>query len=343
MLRNGGRFASLLLGAGALWWLAREGILPPANPFRPHEFIIEQDELTPKGWRELMRREDVMLCLTWFFVTAGPTTTLPSDFNIASNQVNLIGNGAGGQGGTSGSVCGGGSCSGSGSTCSGGGTNGNGGPGGGGGAFAEIVNYSAHGAGAVVNVNFTGDVWFDTSATVLAKSASGQTGGQASASIGTTTFSGGNGGTANIGGGGGGGAGGPHGQGNNGANTPGGLGAGVGGAGDAGNTAGGSAGAGLFGGNGGPGGNGTQFPTAPATGPGGGGGAGTGNLNNGGQGGAGGQGGKYGGGGGGGGGGAPGGSGGNGGNAFQGLIGISYTPASGGGGGTPRSFGVFIT
>src|SRR6266436_3240597 len=97
------------------------------------------------------------------------------------------------------------------------GTDGQGGTGGGAGAFAQIVNYSAHGAGAIVNVNFTGDVWFDTTATILAKSAVGQTGGPDSGCVGTTKFSGGNGGQALGAGfasaGGGGGAGGLHGAG----------------------------------------------------------------------------------------------------------------------------------
>src|SRR5260370_25310236 len=79
------------------------------------------------------------------------------------------------------------------------GGSGNGGDGGGGGALGKIVNYSGHSAGQVVNVNFSGDVWFDSPSVVLAKSASGSTGGAAVSSVGTTKFSGGNGGDLNRG------------------------------------------------------------------------------------------------------------------------------------------------
>ncbi len=118
LLRNGGRYASLLLGAGALLWLAQQGITPIGNPFRPHEYLIDEQQISTTAWDMLIKRKDVVFCLIWFFVTAGPTTTLPSDFNIASNQINCIGNGAGGAGGAAGSAgtpcpppgCGGGSC-----------------------------------------------------------------------------------------------------------------------------------------------------------------------------------------------------------------------------------------
>jgi hypothetical protein len=113
MIRNGGRYASLILGAGALLWLAHHGIAPMQNPFRPSEYLIDETQITQRTWTELIKREDVVFCLVWFFVTGGVTTTLPADFNTASNQINIIGNGAGGQGGgagTNGSGCGGGSC-----------------------------------------------------------------------------------------------------------------------------------------------------------------------------------------------------------------------------------------
>jgi len=129
MIRNGGRYAGLILGAGALAWLASHGIvpipLPPALQMKegPQQYLVEDRQISQRTWTELIRREDVIFCLIWFFVTAGPTTTLPSDFNTASNQINVIGNGAGGGGGqpgtngtscpTSGSSCGGSSCGGS--------------------------------------------------------------------------------------------------------------------------------------------------------------------------------------------------------------------------------------
>ena len=101
MIRNGGRYASLLLGAGALLWLAEHGITPAKNPFEPDQYIID-DTIGKSLWEELTARKDVIFCLTWVFVTAGPTVTLPADFNIASNQINVIGNGSGGQPGQSG-------------------------------------------------------------------------------------------------------------------------------------------------------------------------------------------------------------------------------------------------
>jgi hypothetical protein len=114
-MRNGGRYASLLLGAGALLWLAEHGIVPSKNPFEPDQYIIE-DTVDKATWEGLMSRNDVVFCLIWFFITAGPTATLPADFNVGDNHVNVIGNGsggAGGQNGTGGSPCGG-SCGGSG-------------------------------------------------------------------------------------------------------------------------------------------------------------------------------------------------------------------------------------
>jgi len=126
MIKNGGRYASLILGAGALVWLAQQGINPiklrDVNEYlgQENEYLIHNKEISRTIWDQLVSRKDVVFCLIWFFVTAGPTTTLPSDFNTASNQINLIGNGAGGGGGSAGnngtvdpppgSSCGGGGC-----------------------------------------------------------------------------------------------------------------------------------------------------------------------------------------------------------------------------------------
>lgn len=327
MIDSNIRYVAFTASAAALLWLAHAGILPIQNPLHPDQYLLETSAHSPRKLRDFFRRHDVILGLTFVFVTAGPTTTLPSDFNTASNTISCIGSGFAGQGGA-GVLAGGGP--------------GAGGVAGGAGAFASIPNYSAHGAGAVVNVQVgTGDTWFDTSATVLAKAASGQTGGQASACVGTVRNSGGNGGSGGAGGdasgnggggGGGGGAAGPTGQGNNGANgaipTHGG-----GATGDAGNTPANS--------------NGTQFDASHGSGGGADGGDGGGPTRGNNDGALGLNGGSYGGGGGGGGGGGTGGqsggsgNGGGGGNAFQGLIVIAYTPA--GAGGTARSFGFIIT
>lgn len=110
MIRNGGRYASLILGAGAILWLAQHGIVPIPNPVRADEYLIEDTQIDTVTFDTLISRKDVIFCLIWFFVTAGPTTTLPSDFNTASNQINVIGNGSGGGGGgagSSGTACGG--------------------------------------------------------------------------------------------------------------------------------------------------------------------------------------------------------------------------------------------
>jgi hypothetical protein len=96
--------------------------------------------------------------------------------------------------------------------------------GGGGGAYAAITNLSLTPGGSVsYRVGAaSGDTWFNGAtfgaASVGAKGASNATGGQASASIGTTKFSGGNGGSASGSGGGagGGGSAGPSGPGANG-------------------------------------------------------------------------------------------------------------------------------
>lgn len=284
LVRHGVTYRSLVIGSvAALTLLLSWGVIPRINPITK-EFLIPDDALTYRQWNDLLDRHDIVLGLSWQFGTSGATLTLASDFNTASNTINCIGSGAGGTGGTTSF----------------------GGNGGGGGAYAAINNYSTHGAGFAVSIQVgTGDTWFDSSSTVLAKGASGQTGGLVASSIGTTKFSGGNG-VPGIGcnyAGGGGGAGGPHGAGGT---VPG---AADGGSGDAGRTAGGIVAAG---------GNGTQFDATHGSGGGGSGGV---------SGGTGFAGGSYGGGGGGGAQTCVGSS--NGGAGFQGLIAVSYTPVGG--------------
>lgn len=318
MIRHGVRYVSFAASASALLWLAHAGIIPTPHPFQPGQYLLETGGHAPRTLRIFFRRPDVIVGLLYVFVTGGATVTLPSDFNTASNQINAIGASVAGSSGAN----------------SGGDTGGAGGAAGGGGAFAKIFNYSGHTAGQVVNIQVgTGDTWFDSTAVLLAKAASGQTGGQAASCVGTVTFSGGNGGSGGAaggggfggggsggGGGGGGGAAGPDGAGNNGANgsSPAG---GIGATGDAGNTAANA--------------NGTQFDPTHGSGGGGTGGAGGTTTN----GTAGNAGGLYGAGGGGGGGGGPAKLGAAGGALAQGLIVIGYTPAGGG----SRSFGFILT
>jgi hypothetical protein len=348
MIRPGIKYFSLWIGGLAALEIlfnataVRDLDLPQRHPFYPDQWIVEERALSPRQWLDFLRRPDVLIGLTYLFVTGGVSVTLPSDFNTASNTISAIGAGVPGSGGT-GDL-----------------TGGLGGNGGGGGAYAAISNYNGHSAGQNVSVQVgTGDSIFDSGSILLAKAGSGQTGGQAASCVGTVRNSGGNGGTggspagSNTGGGGagGGGAGGPNGVGNNGgngSNAPTSFWGGNGGAGgnaDGSTVAGGSAGAGTTGSPSTPGGNGgsgTEFDSAPhGCGGGGGGGGGGGNLFGGTLGSVGGNSGRYGGGGGGGGGSVGGATGGGGGNSFQGLIAIGYTPTAASA--AAGSFGVILT
>jgi len=138
------------------------------------------------------------------FLTSGVTWTVPSDWNSSNNTIEVIGGGSNSD---------------------------TGGNGGGGGAYAKSTNISLT-PGATVNISVGGaggDTWFNatslsnavsngSSVSVGAQGSQGQTGGSASASVGTTAYSGGNGGSTGTGPSGGGGAGGPNGNGGNGGN-----------------------------------------------------------------------------------------------------------------------------
>ena len=299
------RYVSFAASAAALLWLANAGIVPLRHPLSPDQYLIETGAHQPRILRNFFRRPDVIIGLAFVFATAGPTITLPADFNVSSNQANAIGAGAPGLAGAGNA----------------------GGDGGGGGAFSQVANYSAHGAGQAVNVIVgAGDTTFDTAAILVAKAASLLTGGQASSSVGSIKFSGGNGGLGvtltggNSGGagGGGGGAAGPNGAGNNGGD--GGTGSGAG----AGTGSGGGDGATGDGGNTPRGANGTTFDPTHGSGGGGDGGGPAANGSDGGL---------YGAGGGGGGNTA------NGGNFGPGLVAIGYTTLSPTG---PRSYAFFL-
>ncbi len=305
-------------------------------------------------------------------LTSGTSWSVPSDcISVTVEGIGGGANGVGGNGGGAGASGGfGSSCPAIGGNGGNGGSGGTGGNGGGGGAYAKknsfavtplsSIPYSVGGIG--------GDTTFNTS-TLVAKGASGTTGGTAAASTGDVKFNGGSagGGAAGAGGGagiagnasnggdggsggaggnggGGGGAAGPHGAGSGGSGASGGTG-------DLGNTAAGASGTqydsthGSGGGGNGPGGSGggsggagspillSGIPGVNGTG-----GAAGNNGNAGGFYGAGGSGGSGGGGGGGGGGddgfsggtGAGGGSssGSSGGAARQGLLVITYSPAT---------------
>jgi hypothetical protein len=112
-MKNGGRYASLILGAGALLFLAEHGVSTIVNPFKNGdnggqiEYLVE-DTIDRGVWDQLISRNDVVFCVIWFFITGGVNATLPADFNINSNSVNVIGNGAPGGpglGGGGGSSC----------------------------------------------------------------------------------------------------------------------------------------------------------------------------------------------------------------------------------------------
>lgn len=143
----------------------------------------------------------------------GNTWTVPISWNSSSNTIEVIG--AGGRGGGANSL----------STA---------GSGGGGGAYARITNWPlTPGDSVSYQVGSSGDTWFISPSTLLAKAgangASGSTsaspGGSASSSVGNVKYSGGSGaGRSGTDAGGGGGAGGPSGPGKNGSRPNGGAG-----------------------------------------------------------------------------------------------------------------------
>lgn len=149
---------------------------------------------------------------TTVLVTAGTTVSIPSDWNIASNTVSVIGAGGGG-GSPNGSA---------------------GGDGGGGGGFSSITNYSTTPGGTVlcqIGVGGAGaangtsaatagtSTWLGSTSTVLAQGAPGQSG--AALGVGTVKRKGGDGGSGGSTNraGGGGGAGGNVADGTNGGGT----------------------------------------------------------------------------------------------------------------------------
>lgn len=276
LVKHGVTYRTLIIGSvAALTLLQSWGVAPHINPV-DKSVLIPDAALTYRQWNDLLDRHDIILGLSWQFATNSSGLLLNSDFNTANNNVYCIGAGGAGQH----SQC-----------CFAGG-------GGGGGAFSTIANFSTHGAGFTVSTQCgTGDTWFNSSGTILAKAGQAATcsagqGGFSISGVGTTKFSGGNGANGAGPGGGGGGAAGVNGAGGNGSTG------GVGGTGDSGNTAASA--------------NGTQFDATHGSGGGGAGGTGAS---------AGGVGGSYGGGGGGG-----GNSSSTGGSGFQGLIAVSYTP-----------------
>jgi len=114
MIENGGRYASLLLGAAALLWLADHGIEAARNPIHEEQYVVRDTAMNQDAWNQFLIREDVKFLCAFVFVTSGSSVTLPSDFNTANNTIHCIGNGAPGQGGGQGAS---GTCGGSGSGC----------------------------------------------------------------------------------------------------------------------------------------------------------------------------------------------------------------------------------
>jgi hypothetical protein len=270
-------------------------------------------DLPTPSWHPGLAPEAYYAVATVTFITAtgAGTYTVPSDYNSSNNSIETIGGGFTGSGGS-----------------------------GGGAAYSGIVNLALT-PGASINrtvAAVAGDSWFNgaslAASSVGSKGATSITGAATTSGIGTIKYAGGDG--AN----GGGGAAGPNGAGNTAPGT------GVGGQGDKGlGGAGGTKGAdgasgGTNGGNasaGNPGGGGTEWDASHGSG-GGGGQGGTGGSSNGsagstgGNGGNGGAGGLYGAGGGNGGAGGsgnptPGGAGGSG-VGRQGIIVVTYTPAT---------------
>lgn len=231
--------------------------LPKQTNLSGNQWLVREHVLSKRQWRDFMHRPDVVLALSWVFITSGATTTLSATFNPSSNTFYAIGAGGGG------------------SVGSGGGAGG----GGGGGGCSLYANFPGT-ANATYNILVgAGDTWFDNTGVLLAKAGSPGTqvgaalGGQASAGAGTTRFSGGTGEAPLLNnGGGGGGAAGPNGGGFGGSGgTPCAFTGGSGGAGDAGSGGGGGAGATQFVSTPGNGGNGTELNGTAGSGGGGGG------------------------------------------------------------------------
>lgn len=140
------------------------------------------------GFTPVLSGRSVATTPTVIFLTSGSSWTVPANWNGIGSSVECLGGGAGGAGGDQG------------------------GSGGGGGAYAMIpdltltpgatVSYAVGlggGGGASdpdnskTNGKPGGDTWFQATTTVLAKGGLCPTGGQASAGIGMTKYSGGNG------------------------------------------------------------------------------------------------------------------------------------------------------
>lgn len=281
-----------------------------------YELLYDKPTKTFLGARVAVAAEDsrgkslrpLLAYTTFVYLTATGSNTwsVPADWDNGNNQVECLGAGSA-----------------------------NGHFGGGGGAYATKTNVTLTPGGSASYTIGAGNSGTDTNfaSAVIAKSASGSTGGQAASCTPTAgAYSGGNGGTASAngqGGNGGGGAASPNGAGSNGGNGSGGNSSGAGGAaGGAAGPGGGSGGTAPSGASAGnAGGNGSNWSTPSSAGSGGGGSGGN-YRSIGSSAFSGGNGGLYGGGAG---GGATNGSGGvaSSGSAAQGIIRISYTPASG--------------
>lgn len=227
-----------------------------------HQAILQETPSNHLTINQAVSRGQALL-----FVTSGTTFTAPSDWPGTADLVECIGGGSGGRSAGA-----------------------NVGPGGAGGAYASQSNVTiANGDPLLIGSGGGpdtdgGDTYLGTSlagSVVGAQGARGTTGGQASASVGTTKFDGGDGGGLginNFDGGGGGGAAGPHGDGGNGG-VGGGTSAGAGGGGNGGGTdgvgsSGGTAGSGGASWDGTPGGTATVSDASNKNGSNGSGGAG---------------------------------------------------------------------
>jgi hypothetical protein len=110
MIKNGGRYAALLLGVGALLWLSEHNVKVGIHPLHSDQYIVQDNEMIQEDWNTFLSRPDVKFLCALVFITGGSSTVLPSDFNTAANTISCIGNGApgtGGQSGTAGHACGG--------------------------------------------------------------------------------------------------------------------------------------------------------------------------------------------------------------------------------------------
>src|SRR5215813_1221162 len=108
MFHNKKKYYSIILGSFAAFELlmnmaVKRGFdLPVPDEWNKGQWIVDARVLNFSEWKIFSRRNDVIIALTFVFVTAGPNVTLPSDFNTANNTIHGIGAAGSATGGATG-------------------------------------------------------------------------------------------------------------------------------------------------------------------------------------------------------------------------------------------------